>query len=119
MLIGFMIAAGPITALLEWRAHQVMAKRTYLTPIPCYMVGVFLALAPWTVATTPTLWTVYDTDLIVLVLTIGIWYVFGCAGAATWLAYEHDRPRPTEADALRFVTHIEREHDGTAGSDPG
>lgn len=118
MLIGFMIAAGPMAGLLAWAAHQQMRERTYTTPIPRYAVGVILALVPWTAACAATLWEAHDIHTIVLTLAVGIWYVFGCAGGATWLAYEHERPRATEADAARLITYIEREH-GTDGGDPG
>lgn len=118
MLIGFMLAAGPLAGLLETIAHERMRDRAYLTPVPRYAVGVVLAGIPWTAATAATLWSDIDITTVVLVLVVGFWYVFGWAGALTWLAYERDRPRATEADAARLAAYIAGEHDGARDGDP-
>lgn len=90
-----------------------MRSRTYLTPIPRYGVGVFCGLLPWSLAAAPAL--LWPTAATTLTLGIGVWYVFGCGGFATWLAYEDDRPRTTEADARRFAAFIAGEHDDAPG----
>lgn len=109
MLIIATLLAGLATALACTAAHRRMAKRTYITPIPRYGVGVACALIPWTLASIPAL--LAPNLQAVLTLGIGIWYVFGCGGFATWLAYEDDRPRATEADARRLAAFIAGEHD--------
>src|SRR5512147_878108 len=101
MLIGFMLAAGPLAGLLETIAHERMRDRAYLTPIPRYAVGIVLAGIPWTAAAGAALWE-RDLLTVIIILVVGFWYVFGWAGALTWLAYERDRPRATEADAARL-----------------
>lgn len=117
MLIACMLAAGPLAGLLERLAHAQMRDRTYLTPIPRYMVGVVLAGLPWTAAAIAALWET-DTLTIVIALTAGFWYVFGWAGAMTWLAYEQDRPSATPRDVERLASYIAGEHDGERGRDP-
>lgn len=117
MLIAFMLAAGPLAGLLEWLAHAKMRSRTYLTPIPRYIVGVVLAGLPWTLASVTALWEA-DALTIIITLAAGFWYVFGWAGAATWLAYEQDRPSATSRDVERLASYIAGEHDAERGSDP-
>lgn len=109
MLIVAMLLAGVATGLGCFAAHLRMRERTYLTPIPRYVIGVLLALIPWSLASFPAL--VAPNVTAVLVLGIGIWYAFGCGMFATWLAYEEDRPRATEADARRLAAFIAGEHD--------
>lgn len=117
MLIAFMLAAGPLAGLLEYLAHAKMRQRTYLTPIPRYIVGVVLAGLPWTIAATAALWEV-DHLTMLITLGAGFWYVFGWAGALTWLAYEQDRPSVTPHDVERIANYIAGEHDGERGRDP-
>jgi uncharacterized membrane protein len=109
MLIIAMLLAGVAAGLGCQAAHTRMRERTYLTPVPRYVIGVALALIPWSLAGMAALGT--PTVETVVILGIGIWYVFGCGGFATWLAYEEDRPHATEADARRFATFIAGEHD--------
>ena len=110
MLLGFMLTAGLLTFILEWTAHQWMRERTYTTPIPRYAVGVALALVPWTGASACALIEPWEMTDAVIVVVAGVWYVFGLAGAATWLAYERDRPSATEADAERLAAYLAGEH---------
>jgi len=105
-----MVAAGIVTGVLEFIAHGLMADRTYLTPIPRYIVGVLLALAPWSLA---ILIEPGTTESII----VSVWYVFGVAAIATWLGYELDRKQPTEADVARLADFIAGEHDETTASD--
>jgi len=112
MLIVAMFLAGLATGLACTAAHKRMRSRTYLTPIPRYGVGVIAGLVPWSLAAAPALLT--PSEEAVLILGFGAWYVFGCGGFATWLAYEDDRPRATEADARRFAAFIAGEHDDGA-----
>lgn len=113
MLIVAMLLAGIATGLACDTAHQRMKERTYHNHIPRYGVGVFCALIPWTLAAAPAV--VAPTATAILTLGFGIWYVFLCGFFATWLAYERDRPRTTEADARRFAPFIAGEHDDASG----
>lgn len=113
MVIIAMLLAGLATGLACWSAHQHMKGRVYLTHIPRYCVGVASALLPWSFAGAPAI--IAPSVPAVLTLGIGIWYVFGCGFFATWLAYEHDRPSTTEADARRFAPFIAGEHDDAPG----
>lgn len=108
-----MLLAGLAAGLGCTAAHRRMHERTYLTPIPRYGIGVAIALIPWSLAAAPAL--LASTAETTLTLGIGIWYVFGCGGFATWLAYEQDRPRTTEEDARRFAPFIAGEHDDAPG----
>lgn len=110
MSIGFMLSAGLLAGMLELGAHRLMRDRTYTTPIPRYAVGVFLALLPWTAAAATVFLESHTVLSAVLIVGIGVWYVFGMAGAFTWLAYERDRPTATEADAERLAAYLSREH---------
>lgn len=116
MIIIAMLLAGVAAALGCQAAHTRMRERTYLTPVPRYVTGVALAIIPWSAAAMGAL-ARPNTEAI-LVLAIGIWYVFGCAGFATWNAYEEDRPRATEADAERLAAYLAGEHDEERGRDP-
>ena len=119
MWLYIAMALGGVGAGLGcWAAHMRMRKRTYLTPLPRYGVGVACGLLPWGAAAVSAITQAHNILEAVLVLIIGIGYVFLCAGFATWLAYENDRPRATEADAERLVSYIEGEHDGEAGGNP-
>ena len=109
MLILTVLLAGIAAGLGCQVAHTRMRERAYLTPVPRYTIGVALSLIPWSLAVMPAL--AAPSLEAVLTVGIGIWYVFGCGGFATWLAYEEDRPRTTEADARRFASFIAGEHD--------
>lgn len=109
LLTPYMFAAGVIIGILQIGAHALMRDRTYLTPIPRYAVGVALALIPYSIA------LAFDgrQDAIV-----GVWYVFGASGLATWLGYEIDRPVTTDADAARLAEYLIAEHDDADEPEP-
>lgn len=113
MLIATMLLAGVAAALGCWAAHQRMKDRTYHTHIPRYAVGVLCTLGPYALALPPA-FTAPSLET-VITLAIGPWYIFGMGGLFTWLAYEEDRPNPTEADARRFAPFIAGEHDDAPG----
>ena len=102
-----MFTLGLFAALGQVAAHYAMKDRTYHTPIPRYAVGVAIALAAYSIA--------YAIDPRQDAI-IGPWFVFGCCGVATFLAYEADRPAVTEADIEHFISHIEAEHTDESGA---
>lgn len=103
-----MFSCGLIAAALQWLAHVLMRNRTYHTPIARYGVGVAICLVAYTLA--------YVVDQRQEPIT-GIWYVFGCSGVATWLAYEADKKMPTDSDLLKYAPLIAAEHDETEHRD--
>jgi hypothetical protein len=116
MLISWpMVVAGLLTGIGCLFAHRRMRKRTYLTPIPRYTIGVALALIPWTVALIiePGATTIETVALAI----VGVWTAFGAGVFGTWIGYEEDRKEPTEADVENLARYITGEHDAPAGSD--
>ncbi len=101
LLTSEMFAAGMIAAVCQAVAHLLMKRRTYITPIPRYAVGVTLALVPWSAALAAN--RLQEP-------IVGVWFVFGASGFATWLAYELDKKQPTEADAERLASYLAAEH---------
>lgn len=97
-----MFSCGLIAAVLQCVAHWLMRARTYHTPIPRYGTGVAICLVGFTLA--------YALDPRQHPVT-AIWYMFGCSGVATWLAYEADKKMPDESDLLKYAPLIAAEHD--------
>lgn len=117
MLISWpMLVANLLTFLGCLFAHRKMRNRSYPTPIPRYVVGVLLALVPWTTALIIEPGATI-TDAVALAV-VGVFGAFGAGMVGTWLGYEEDRPEPTAADVERLARFIEGEHrDESEGSD--